>query len=413
MVSKSNRLIQHIFSVFILIFFVSCTSGGEGNESSNESVDSTDQKTENTLVYLADGNLRYLELSGTPYERGFSHGELLKEDIKAVTDSLLEDIEWVSKMDPREFISSFLEETDFVSAMEKWTPDILEEIQGISDGSGVDYDVIFMHQLGDEFFFNSDYVTAHKCSSIGINKSDNHPTFAAQNMDIPPYFHGYQTVMKVTEKNGDEAMILTIPGHVGITGMNSRSVSINCNILIQLDYQQKGLPVSCIVRGVLQQNSAAEAIQFVKEIDHASGQNYLIGGKDDVTNLECSSTEIKEFRPYENSSFTYHTNHPMINNSFSGTYLELLKEHDFPLEEALNSCGRIGSFEERFNESTGDFGIEEIKEVLSSQDHDGLDVVSNIYTYASVIYELSDQPTFHIAVGKPHEVEYIEISFEQ
>jgi hypothetical protein len=179
--------------------------------------------------------------------------------------------------------------------------------------------------------------------------------------------------MKITDENEIESIILTIPGHIGITGMNNKQVSVNCNILMQLDYQRKGLPVSFIVRGILGTTSADQAISFLNQIEHASGQNYLIGGKDKVISLECSATKIEEFKPFENSIFTYHTNHPMINNSFSKRYLEILKEHDLKLEEALTFCQRIPSFKKRFNDETDDFDIEEIKEVLSSVDHDGID----------------------------------------
>lgn len=56
--------------------------------------------------------------------------------------------------------------------------------------------------------------------------------------------------------------------------------------------------------------------------------------------------------------------------------------------------------------------MEAIKNVLRSRDSKSGDVVSNDYTYASVIYELSDKPKFIIAPGKPHETDYIAINLE-
>lgn len=388
---------RYIVGLIVLLLFLNITSCNSGYK--------------DKVKLLANGDLRYIELKGSAYERGLKHGQLLKKEIKAVTDSLMNDIEKTTNMNPRDFISKFLSETDFISEIKKWTPKLLEEIKGISDGSGIDYEIIFMHQLGDEFFFNTESIMAHKCSSIGINKTKKHSSITAQNMDIPKYFHGYQTVMKITDENEIESIILTIPGHIGITGMNNKQVSVNCNILMQLDYQRKGLPVSFIVRGILGKSNANQAISFLNQIEHASGQNYLIGGKDKVISLECSATKIEEFKPFKNSIFTYHTNHPMINNSFSKRYLEILKEHDLKLEEALTFCQRIPSFEKRFNEETDDFNVDDIKEVLSSVDHNGPDVISNSLTYASVIYVLTENPKFIIAPGKPHEKRYIELIF--
>ena len=230
-------------------------------------------------------------------------------------------------------------------------------------------------------------------------------------MDIPTYFHGHQTVLNFTDNEGNEVMVLTIPGHTGITGMNNSSVSINCNILMQMNSQSTGLPVSAIVRGVLDKKNYQEAFNWINEVEHASGQNYLIGGSNQVISLECSANLIKDFKPFKDASFTYHTNHPLSNTDYSEWYLEALKENGFTLIDSKDFCQRLPSLKKRFNEDNSEFGINEIKEVLSSKDHDGYDVLSNTYTYASVIYVLAESPKFIIAPGKPHETEYLEIKF--
>ena len=364
------------------------------------------------LELLADGKLRFLELSGSPYQRGLTHGKALKPEIQEVIRLFKQDIAETTQEDPDTFIAKFLEVTDYKTSVEKWMPDLMQEIQGISEGSGVDFETIFMHQLGDEYWFNTRDVMAHSCSSFGVNKSADHPSITAQNMDIPEYYHGFQTVLKIDDPDSNmEIMVLTIPGHLGITGMNSKSVSINCNTLMQLDYGKTGLPVTFIVRGVLEKNSQETALNFIDEVSHASGQNYIIGGPEKVYSLECSANKVVEFRPFENSSFTYHTNHPMRNTDFSENYLNQLEASGKTVEEGLYECQRIKSFQERFTEHTADIEIEEIKNVLRSRDNEGRDVVSNSNTYASVIYELSQQPKFIIAPGKPHETDYIEIDF--
>lgn len=374
------------------------------------------QNQKEHVELLANGKLRYLELRGTPYERGFTHGKVLKKEIQEIIDLFKKDIAETTQEDPDEFIAKFLELTDYKSSVQKWTPELLQELQGISDGSGIELETIFMHQLGDEYWFNTKDIMAHSCSSFGVNKRDGRPSITAQNMDIPEFYHGFQTVIKINDINSNkETMVLTIPGHLGITGMNNKSVSINCNTLMQLDYGKSGLPVTFIVRGVLDKNSQEEALNFVNEVSHASGQNYIIGGPEDVYSLECSANKVVEFRPFENSIFTYHTNHPMSNSDYSRKYIMLLEENNLTIEEAEQQefqCQRIKSFQERFTENTTNIEIEDIKNVLSSRDNDSRDVVSNSFTYASVIYELSEKPKFIIAPGKPHEEEYIELDFD-
>jgi len=64
-----------------------------------------------------------------------------------------------------------------------------------------------------------------------------------------------------------------------VNGLNNRAVAINCNALLQLAPSKRGLPVAFIVRSVLEKGSFEEALCFVKAIDHASGQNYLLAGR--------------------------------------------------------------------------------------------------------------------------------------
>lgn len=378
-----------------------------------KSFDSSKLKGDPKVTMLAEGKLRYLELSGTAYERGLTHGKLLKEDIHQVIRLFKEDIKNTTKLDPDEFIARFLKLTDYKNSVEKIFPELIEEVKGIAEGCGIDFNTIFMHQLGDEYWFNTKDIMAHNCSSFGVNKSSTQPSMAAQNMDIPKYYHGFQTVIRIKDKaTNKDMMLLTIPGHLGLTGMNSNAVSINCNTLMQLDYAKTGIPVTFVVRGVVQKGSQKEALDFLHSIKHASGQNYIIGGPEKVFSMECSTNKVSEFRPFENSSFTYHTNHPMSNTDFSAGYIELLKKYNKTTEEGLRQCQRIKSFEDRFTEETGSISIDEIKDVLRSRDHSGRDVVSNAHTYSSVIYELSKNPKFIIAPGKPHELDYIEIDFD-
>lgn len=393
------------------LIFSSCKNGAGKKQSSVLA-----ENLEQTVQLLADGKLRYLELSGSPYKRGFTHGKLLKKEIHELIQRFKEDIQETTEEDPDQFILNFLEQTDYESSILKWTPEVMEEVKGISEGSGIDLETILMYQLVDEYWFNTEDLLAHRCSSIGVDKSEDTPSCTAQNMDIEPFYDGFQTVLKIKDQNSDlEILILTTPGLIGLTGMNNKSVSINCNTLIQLDYSKTGLPVAFIVRGVLEKSTQEEALEFLADIKHASGQNYIIGGPDKVYSIECSANKIAAYRPFENAPFTYHTNHPMSNDDYSDKFLSMLKKAKVTLEQAEEEgfrCQRIKSFQERFTKDTKSIEIDDIMNVLRSRDNDTGDVVSNKHTYASVIYLLTDNPKFIIAAGKPHEQDYIEIDFE-
>src|SRR5262245_9106836 len=235
----------------------------------------------------SDPSLRTVRLEGSHYNRGLIHGRTLQKEIQEVVRLWKNDLERAYKTKPAEFIAQFLRKTDFIPAIKKWTPGLLDEVRGIADGSGVDFDTIFTLQLIDEQWANGGEVVAERCTSIGANRKGSNPTFVAQNMDIDRFYHGYQTLLRIKhEGSGLESFVFTCPGVIALNGLNSRAVAIACNTLIQLAHNRDGLPVAFIVRAVLEQRTFDDAVRFIHEVKHASGQNYIIGGPEKAGSFE-------------------------------------------------------------------------------------------------------------------------------
>jgi hypothetical protein len=120
--------------------------------------------------------LKYLVLDGSPYNRGLVHGKTLKNEIREVVDRWKADIAKSSGMDSDTLIKKFIADTDFITAIEKWTPGLLEEVRGISDGSEIDFNTILTYNLPDEVWHYIDENISDKCSGIGISKRGNPPS---------------------------------------------------------------------------------------------------------------------------------------------------------------------------------------------------------------------------------------------
>jgi thioredoxin-related protein len=141
--------------IYILLVIFSCfLSACKNTFESKEEVPGTELVAPKVQM-LANNELRFLELSGTPYERGLTHGKLLKNEIQEVIRLFKIDIAETTNEDPDQFIAKFLEQTDYKTSILKWMPELMDELKGISEGSGVDLETIFMHQLGDEYWFNA------------------------------------------------------------------------------------------------------------------------------------------------------------------------------------------------------------------------------------------------------------------
>ena len=267
---------------------------------------------------MANFNMRVLTLTGTPRQRGRQHGEELREAIGRHLDLYRENIQQDTGLEAQVFFDRFYAETDFLPAIEKYTPDLLEEVRGIAEGSGRKFDEVLARQLSDEDPWFRQVVkfgrsVPENCSCLGTRESGR--SLIAQNMDSPAYYDGFQMLLRVVEPDSDvESLVFTVAGKLSLAGMNNYGVGICCNTVLQLDFNPRGLPEDFIVRKVLQQKNLADVLDFMHSIPHASGQNYVLGDPNRVTDLECSAHLVAEVAPLAGQSRIYHTNHPLINN---------------------------------------------------------------------------------------------------
>ncbi len=359
----------------------------------------------------AKRELRVLELKGNGYERGLQHGRQMKIEIARIVELWKNDLRGQSGQDPDALIKRFLSETAFTPAIKKWTPDILDEVRGLADGAGQPFETMFAFQLVDEIWVYLDAAAAHHCSGLGVVRSGGHPAFVAQNMDLESFRDGFQAVLHIAGDGArPEQFVFTSAGLVGVNGVNDRSVGIACNTLLQLSACSDGLPVAFVVRGVLASASGDEALKFVREVRHASGQNYIIGAGDRVYDLEASAGKVVEFEPFADGRFVYHTNHPLINDD--------LKPWASMDEISLaNTKTRLASVRSRLGSDAAAVDEEAIKTILRSKDSAHHPVCrtlqpgSSAFTFGATIMTLSGTPSLDVTMGPPDANAFVRLRF--
>ncbi|PCI94599.1 MAG: hypothetical protein COB15_13845 [Flavobacteriales bacterium] len=376
-----------------------------------EQSNSNDAATINTVETETNqkSQLQVIKLSGTPFEIGFQHGQTLKKEIHDLVMLWEADIELNFKIPSKEFITKFLKSTDYISAIKKWTPHLYDEIRGISEGSEIELDKILVFQLVDEMWNNGGIIfEAHHCSSIGINnrKSDGDINYIAQNIDVTPFYHKYKVLLDIEDqKSNSHTFVVTVPGIIGVNGLN-KAIGVNVNSLMDLKNSSDGLPVCCVVRGVLDQSTFNEAEEFLRKIKHASGQNYIIGSKHNVASYECSASKVEIYWPDSTKRYTYHANNALKNNSYQPSYINQI-EDSFNLthEEYIKDVPRTAALKNRIL-NTESINIEVLKETLKSKDSE-TDPICNDWTWASTIMEFhDDHNVLFISPGKPDSVDY-------
>lgn len=368
-------------------------------------------------------DIRVIELKGSARARGLAHGETLRADIHELFGKWKENIRQDMDIDPDVFLEQMVTETDFIPAVKKWTPELLEEVEGIAEGAGVDFNTVFARQLSDEELWfrilkkiECGINIAENCSSLGVTAQAGLPNIIAQTMDMPEYCDGHQVLLHIKHQESDlEELVFTVAGKISLAGMNNAPIGICCNTVMQLNHNRVGLPEDFIVRAILARATIEDALDFLYSIKHASGQNYVLGGVDRVLDLECSANKICQFEPYPMAGRVFHTNHPVANDdqsTFRDWLAQIPPEKKHAFYSRMTTERRFAVLARAMSDLSAPLTIGQMIEILSS--HEGpvcIDGDGRSITLGCLIMELSGTPVLHLAPGPPCSTEFKEYRF--
>jgi isopenicillin-N N-acyltransferase like protein len=382
-----------------------------------------------TTVTFAAGKTQkkvpVVSLSGNAYQRGFQHGVQLRTAIAEVYKKWKASIHKDTGKDPDAVIADFLRSSDYKTAIGKYTPALWQEIQGMAAGSGQTVDDVLAFQLIDEYWgyldrLKNGSVAKEHCSAIGVAATKGYPTFIAQNIDIDSFMHGYQVLLHiVASEDVPEQYIMSCAGFLGFAGMNNSGVGVVINALTDLSSEPEGLPVAFVTRGILNQNSGEEALDFVKNVKHATGQNYLIGTNHEVVNLEASATSIVPFYPVANKHVVFHTNHALANHDVKPWKQEYHARILAGTMPHTNSQKRFNALETRLSGPETILTPEVVQATLRSKDDPkgpvcvAFDKKAASFTFSSVLFTFGRKPSVQVTYGSPDIADYHEYFFEQ
>jgi hypothetical protein len=353
--------------------------------------------------------LHQLSLTGLPRRRGQERGEafraLIHEQIERnIYLSLLVE----PSIDPVAFVDQFVRETGHLNAAEKRTPHLVEEVKGISEGSGISFNGIFALSCPDEMIRYAEWLAgkqAFACSSLGCFREENTPALMGQNLDTAEIAQGLITLLHIHSDTAPEVLIVAQPGSLGSIGLNRSPLGV-CVNTINLKSNRNGLPLQFISRALLEKFYLNDAVEFLQEIVPGAAQNFMIGDAEQVLDFECSGSKVVQFIPKEGARRVWHTNHHLANNDIIPEY--------YPI--APDSLERYGYFEFRLNEPQKPITLENIQGILRTHlapiCYHGWGKPETTRTWVSVIYELTTPPVLYLAVGNPCENCYQRFGFE-
>jgi hypothetical protein len=335
-----------------------------------------------------------LECSGSPRQIGLAHGDAARDLIAMGLDRWRANL-GKGRPDVDAYLRQLASETGFVATIERLAPHLLEEIRGIAEGSGQPFEHILAYNLLDEewAYRTGDLGTAPGCTAVAISG-----TAIGQTMDIPSVHDGTQVVLAIEPDQGPSQRIFTAAGMLGLNGANSSGVGVVVNNLAQLPSSAKGLPVICVLRRILEHETAADAAAWAESVPHAVGQHYLIGDPTAIVSIEGAANGVYRVPVTERY---VHANHPLANPASS--------EDAARIEERSNTHARANRARQLMSDAQDQTGLERVlgdrQAPISCERREGF------MTFGGTSIGLTTPPTMRVTNGPPHESPWIDVDW--
>ena len=255
-----------------------------------------------------------IEMSGSHYDMGRQYGtqcrELIRE-LQAKFDRL------ILKGDNVEAAKAVARGA--VPHVREAAPGLIDEVQGIADGAGLDFDDVFRMNCSVEVFawqgciesqaVNTVPTQPDGCSSFALRAKEG--TLVAWNMDWWTLWQPYIVLLHGRPDDGPAFYAFAFAGCVGRPGM-SEHVAVAANYLSYRggmapgkanQWEGPGVPYGFLSRIILKQRSTADAVAAIAGVRRMAGLNYTIGdAAGDIRCIETTPLDFAELRPEDISA---------------------------------------------------------------------------------------------------------------
>lgn len=295
-------------------------------------------------------NFPYIEIEGTPYEIGLQEGTHFKVQIQGSIDcykQMFWDYSNLSWERAKEL------SRQFIPVIEEYNKDYLDEMRGIAEGSGFEFeDILALNCRSELVFVGKEFDKIDGgCTSIGVTAeagADGN-TYLAHNWDWKTSQRSSMIMMKIKQKNGKPTIFMvTEAGIIGKTGFNSAGICLYLNAL-STNQAPAGLPLHMAMRGILDCETLAEAIQTATKMPLGCCANFMIGHKNgEIIDLEIENEDFDVLYPQEH--LIVHTNH------FVSPRLPLAPRKDTTKYKLPDSFVRLGRAEKLMRKKMAETG---------------------------------------------------------
>jgi isopenicillin-N N-acyltransferase like protein len=351
--------------------------------------------------------MKKLNLKGTPHEIGHLHGEFGKKEVIQsilVYEKLFYGNGKVTWKKAKDLARKHLK------AIERYDSELLEEMEGVAKGAGVDFeDILVLNARSEIALTQNDY---DGCTSVGYSAPLPSQTWLFQNWDWKADQNKSLLFLEIEQENKPTVFMVTEGGIIGKIGMNNKGIGVCLNAIRSNELNYDKVPIHLGLRGILNSNTYTDSIKMVNENQIASAANFLIASRENKM-IDIEVSPVKTAMIENKEGILFHTNHFCCS-----TIKEKVK--DFPKTDSFERFNRMEKLVQRIYEEKS-VGIDYIKEILT--DHynypnsicrhsdENMDEHLQMETVFSIVMNLTEMELY-LSVGLPCEnkLEKIEIN---
>ena len=345
---------------------------------------------------------RYVKVKGTARERGYQFGVQMKEQI---ITNYINQTEYYKNKEQFDYKKWEKMAERYVPMIEKWAPEVLEEMRGLAEGAEMEFDQILALTTAYEKSFARDQVS-DKCTAFlaAPCATKDGKVIVGQTNDECFREWLYQLDVVVHHQEGKkEVLTYTHPGIPAYMGINNDGLCIMWTY-IDNGVTGNGVPTNVIIRHLLELKTVDEAIKYLQEVPHDIPNQFSVA--DSSGKIAC--VECFPNRVYVKSDDVYlvHTNH------------NLFAEDEEEYTCSLTTVDRYEVMNKQVKENIGNIDVELAKEFFRSHERFPNSICSHPYpekpwnkTVATMVFDLTEGE-MHIAFGNACETPFNSYKFE-
>lgn len=348
---------------------------------------------------------RIIRVEGSARERGVQIGQQLKD---AIQTNYLNQTRFYRDTEGYDYQAWCQCSKKYLPFLQKYAPQVLEELEGMAQGSGLAMEQILAMTTAYEKSFGCQDM-GDKCTAfLAMGKAtQNGSVLCGQTNDerLDEWLHELDVVIHhLDPESGLEVLTYTHPGIPAYMGMNNAGLAVLWTY-IDNGQKQDGVPTNVIIRQLLSCTTLEEGVAYLQSIPHAIPNHFALAHRTQgIVCVECFPNAVYVQR---GEDYLVHANHNL-----------------FCPQEKEETCSwstrqRCQQMERLVKEQYGKITPEVAEDFFRS--HDGFPYSICVHpnpnkplgkTLAAMVYDL-EQGEMHIAFGNPCEMPYHRYRFDR